>query len=131
MSKLYKASVTAPEDSIEILFMSDNLFVAYKDANGCIHWGSFDVSKMEGAHDRKDVEGYIDLTFSSYRFSDGDEKFIHALKRLSYFAAIDTPAVLNRQVFQVPYLSSGCPQTSDYNCLKMSKAVRILWRIWA
>lgn len=55
MSRLYDASITASSDSIEILFMSDNLFVSYKDADGRIHWGSFDVSKMEGAHNRQDI----------------------------------------------------------------------------
>lgn len=52
-----------------------------------------------------------------------------ALKEITMVASIDTPAILHDRVLSVPYLSSGCPGTADYNCWKMSKAARLLWRI--
>jgi hypothetical protein len=52
---------------IIILFMSDNLFVA-ENVDGKVGWGSFDVSKMEGAHDSKDIESYVEFTLDHFNF---------------------------------------------------------------
>jgi len=51
------------------------------------------------------------------------------MKQVTLLASVNTPTVLGDKVFRVPYLSSGCPGTSDYNCAHMARAVRILWRI--
>lgn len=46
--------------------MSDNLFV-FNNAGGTVKWASFDVSKMEGSHDRRDLRDIVDLTFKPYK----------------------------------------------------------------
>lgn len=46
--------------------MSDNLFV-FNKIDGKIQWGSFDVSKMEGSHDVRDIMSIITKTFAPYK----------------------------------------------------------------
>jgi hypothetical protein len=105
--------------------MSDNVF-AFNKKDGKVRWGSFDVSKMEGSHDETDIQQIINLTYSAF---DGDSELISTLKDITLVSSIHSPALYGNYTFIVPYLSSGCPGTADYNCFKMSKAVSLLWRI--
>jgi len=84
---------------------------------------------MEGSHDTRDIMSIINMTFEPYKNLDEVKRQATVLKYITLISSIDTPALLEDVVFEVPYLSSGCPGTADYNCYKMSKAVRLLWRI--
>jgi len=53
--KIIKTLLNLKEGDHGIYFMSDNLFV-FNRIGGKVQWGSFDVSKMEGSHDTKDLK---------------------------------------------------------------------------
>lgn len=53
---------------------------------------------------------------------------IDTMKLITRISSVNGPAILGGEVFKVPYLSSGCVGTADYNCYKMAKAVSILYR---
>lgn len=128
-SKLVRFLKSLEEGDFFILFMSDNLFTA-ENVGGKVVWGSFDVSKMEGSHDERDIEQIIDETFSPYDTSEDirQQAMINAMKLITRVSSVNGPAILGQEVFKVPYLSSGCVGTADYNCYKMAKAVAILYR---
>jgi len=84
---------------------------------------------MEGSHDVNDLNQIIDLTFKPYKNLREVNDQVTVLKAVTRLSSVDTPALLGTNVFKVPYLASGCPGTADYNCFKMSKAVRMLYRI--
>lgn len=127
-SKIVASLLNMKDGNHGIYFMSDNLFV-FNKLNGVVKWGSFDVSKMEGSHDERDLSDIINMTYDPYKNKDEVARQIQVLKAITLISSINTPALIEDTIFRVPYLASGCPGTADYNCYKMSKAVRLLWRI--
>jgi len=69
------------------------------------------------------------MTFQPYKNLSEVKAQVELLKSVTMMSSINTPALYGSNVFRVTYLSSGCPGTADYNCFKMSKAVRLLYRI--
>lgn len=81
-SIMVKRMKEAEDGQYIILFMSDNLFMCCKH-EGKVHWASFDVSKMEGSHDERDIKDIIRMIYAPYQIDESDADYIDSLQKIT------------------------------------------------